>query len=393
MLNFEPLQYFMEHMMLGRTPGNAVEVYLKGERVFQYACGYSDWENQIPLNGSELYNIYSCSKVSTVTAALQLVERGLCKLDDPLYAYIPEFKQMYIKSEDGVREAKNPILLRHLFTMTSGLTYNTQSEGFQKAREITGGQMDTLETMRCIAMDPLSFEPGEHWQYSLSHDMLGAVVQAITGKKFRDYMRENIFEPLQMNETCYHHTPETLARTAQQYQFVAEGGQVPSSVLERQSGNGENKGTFQNIGKENTMNAGPEYDSGGASVITSVSDYAKFTAALANYGMGITGERILKPETVEMMRQNQLNPVQLQDLHKWRQLAGCGYGLGVRTHMSKEESGVCGNLGEFGWGGAAGATVIIDPEIGLGVFYAQHIQYPREEYYQPRLRDIVYRCL
>ena len=131
-------------MMLGRTPGNAVEVYLGGKRVFQHACGYSDWENQIPLSGTELYNIYSCSKVATVTAAMQLVEKGLCKLEDPLYAYIPEFKEMYIKTETGLKKAKNPITLRHLFTMTSGLTYNMESEGFQKAREKTQGQMDTL---------------------------------------------------------------------------------------------------------------------------------------------------------------------------------------------------------------------------------------------------------
>ena len=391
-MDFSALQNFMDHMAQTRTPGNAVEVYLHNQLVFRYACGYSDLENRIPLTGDEMYNIYSCSKVATVTAGAQLLERGAFLLTDPLYAYMPEFKEMYVRTADGhVEKARNPIRIGDLFSMTAGFTYDTQSEGFQKARRLTGGKMDTVDTIRCMASDPLSFEPGTHWQYSLCHDVLAAVISVISGKKFRDYMKDNIFEPLGMENTVYHHTSETLKRTAQLYTFVGEDGVVADLVEAQKSGNATT-GYFKNIGKNVSYILGEEYDSGGAGIITTVSDYAKFAAALGNGGMGITGERILSPYTVNLMRINRLGAEQLRDFN-WSQLAGCGYGLGVRTHMDPAKSGLICNLGEFGWGGAAGASVIVDPDIGLGVFYAQHTQNPREGYYQPRLRNLVYTCL
>jgi len=137
---------------------------------------------------------------------------------------------------------------------------------------------------------------------------------------------------------------------------------------------------------------GEEYDSGGAGIITNVTDYAKLMAALAGFGLSANGERILSAQSVELMRTNQLTPEQMKD-YNWRQCAGCGYGLGVRTHMDPAKSGLVCSIGEFGWGGAAGATAIVDPSRQLGVFYAQHCLSPREEYYQPRLRNVVYTCL
>ena len=127
-------------------------------------------------------------------------------------------------------------------------------------------------------------------------------------------------------------------------------------------------------------------------VTTTVSDYVKLAAALANYGMGVTGERILSPCTVELMRTNTLDENQIKTFN-WRQLAGYGYGLGVRTMIDKAAGGSNGNIGEFGWGGAAGASVYIDPSINMAAVYAKHTLNPREEYYQPRVRNVIYSCL
>jgi CubicO group peptidase (beta-lactamase class C family) len=251
--------------------------------------------------------------------------------------------------------------------------------------------MDTVETIRCIASDPLSFDPGEHWQYSIGHDVLAAVISVVSGKKFRDYMKENIFDPLEMSKTVYHHTEETLQQTAQQYCFESNCQQY-DDIVEAQKYGCSNDGYYKNVGKSVSHILGEEYDSGGAGIISSVSDYAKLAAALANYGTGLNGERILSKAAVDYMRTNRLTDEQLLDFN-WQQLKGCGYGLGVRTHMDPAISGLICNKGEFGCGGAAGASVIIDPEIGLGVFYAQHILNPREEYYQPRLRNVIYACL
>ena len=330
--------------------------------------------------------------MTTVTAATQLLERGKFLLTEPLYEYIPEYKEMYVKKEDGsIVKAQNHITIGDLFTMTAGLSYNRSSDGIRKARELTGGKMDTVTVAKCIAMDPLLFEPGTHWAYSLGHDVPAAVVSVVTGQKFRDYVKENIFDPLDMKESVYHHTEETLKRTATQYSFVSEGNE-DFDIVEAQKYGRAKEGVFKDVGKGVSHIMGEEYDSGGAGIITTVADYAKLMAALANYGMGLTGERILSQYSVDLMRTNRLNETQLKDFN-WRQLKGCGYGLGVRTHIRPDQSGVISSLGEFGWGGAAGATAIIDPSIKLGVFYAQHTLNPREEYYQPRLRNVVYSCL
>ncbi len=391
-MDFTALKNFMDYMTRERSPGNAVAVYLDNKLVFRYESGYADWENKIALTGDEMVNIYSCSKVATVTAGLQLLERGAFLLSDPLYEYIPEFREMYIEDKNGnLHRAQNPIKVGDLFTMTAGFTYNTNTEGFQKARKLTGGAMDTVEVIRCMASDPLSFEPGTHWQYSLCHDVLAALVSVISGKKFREYMSENIFEPLEMDSCVYHQTSETISRTAQQYTFIgAEGEQT--DIVEAQKHGTESIGYFKNIGKSNGYILGEEYDSGGAGIITTVGDYAKLTAALAGGGMGINGNRILSSYSVDLMRTNRLDNEQMKD-YSWPALAGCGYGLGVRTHIDPVKSGLLCSLGEFGWGGAAGATVIVDPKIRLGVFYAQHMLAPREEWYQPRLRNVVYSCL
>lgn len=391
-MDFKNLKNFMDYMAAERTPGNTAIVYKDGKKVFEYSSGYSDLESKTPLNGDELFNIYSCSKITTVTAAMQLLERGKFLLSDPLCEYIPEFKDMYVKTKDGeLIKAKNTITIANLFNMTAGFTYNMDSEGFKRARELTNGKMNTVEVIKCMASDPLSFEPGEHWQYSLCHDVLAAVVEVVSGKKFREYVKDNIFAPLDMNESYYHHTDETLKRTASQYSFVPKG-EKDFDIVEAQMHGDSDEGAFKNVGKNVSHILGEEYDSGGAGIITTVQDYAKLMAALANYGVGLNGERIISKYAIVLMRTNTLGETQLRDFN-WEQLVGYGYGLGVRTHMNKAKSGQMSGIGEFGWGGAAGATAIIDPEINLGVFYAQHTLNPREGHYQPRLKNVVYSCL
>lgn len=391
-MDFINLKNFLDFMAAERTPGNAVEVFLNGRQVFKYACGYSDLETGKPMTGEEMFNIYSCSKITTVTAGLQMLERGKFILSDPLYDYIPEFKEMYIKTAEGNSvKAENPITIGDLFTMTAGFSYNFDTDGFRKARELTGGKMDTVETIRCIASDPIHFEPGTHWQYSICHDVLAGLISVISGQKFRDYVKDNIFNPLHMTESVYHHTEETLARTASQYTFVPPSGEI-TDIVEAQRSGRDTHGTFQKKDKGNHHILGEEYDSGGAGIITTVSDYEKLLAALANGGLGLNGERILSAYSIELLKTNRLKPELMKD-YNWNAKVGCGYGLGVHTHMSPAESGLISNIGEFGWGGAAGASAIVDTKVNLAVFYVQHTLNPREEYYQSRLRNVVYSCL
>lgn len=389
-MDFSILKEFLDSLTAWRIPGNNVSVYIDNKEVFSYCSGYEDYENKIPMTGDKLINIYSCSKIATVVAALRLLEEGKFKLDDPLYAFIPEYKVMNIQDNNGeIRQAKKQITLRHLFTMTAGLTYNLKSPAISKARELTGGKMNTLTVAKCIAADPLSFEPGESWQYSLCHDVLAAVVEVVSGKKFRDYVTESIFLPLGMNDSVYH-SKDILDRVAKQYEF--QNLNETDIVLLQASDLSLDGGRLINVSKKCEHVLGDEYDSGGAGITTSVSDYSKLLAALANGGIGPTGERILLPETIELLRTNQLNENTMKNFD-WPQLKGYGYGLGVRTMLDVEKSGFLGNRGEFGWGGAAGANALVDPSLKLSMFYAHHMLNPQEAYYQPRLRNALYACL
>ena len=389
-MNFDKLKSFMNDLTEWRIPGNSVVVYKDNQKVFSYSSGYSNIEKEIEMNGSEYINIYSCSKPITVTAAMQLYEKGKFLLSDPLYEYIPEYKEMYVKTETGeLVKADKPITIWNLFTMTAGFSYNHDVKAFEKAKEMTDGKMDTLTSIKCYAEEPLCFNPGEKWQYSMCHDVLGGFVEAVSGKKFRDYVQENIFEPLEMTNSFYHNDG-IKDKMAEQYMFNVGN---EKDIVKLQSSKNRDGGYVENVGKNVRIHVmGVEYDSGGAGITTTVEDYGKFAAALANGGTGINGEQIISRATIDLIRTNQLSEIQLKDF-SWPQLNGYGYGLGVRTMLDRVKGGSNGSVGEFGWGGAAGATLLVDPDIRLGVFYAHHMLNPQEEYYQPRLRNVVYSCL
>ena len=149
------------------VPGFDLAVYRDGECILRHTNGYNDVENKVKMNGRERYNIYSCSKVITCVAALQLYEKGLFDLEDKLSDYMPEFKEMTVNTEEGIKKAEKPILIKHLFEMTAGFSYDCDSPSLLKAIEETNGKAPTRKVMEYLAMEPLLFEPGERWDYSL----------------------------------------------------------------------------------------------------------------------------------------------------------------------------------------------------------------------------------
>lgn len=384
-MNFEYMKNFMNSLTEWIIPGNSVVIYKDGKKVFEYSSGYSDLEKKIKKTGEEQLYIYSCSKVATVTAALQLYEQGKFLLSDPLYEYLPEFKKMYVKDGDRIKAAENPITIRDLFTMTAGLSYATNTPAFEKARKLTDGKMDTRTVIKCLAEEPLLFEPGARWNYSLCHDALAVLAEVVSGMRFSEYMKKYIFEPLDMNNS-YYHTPNDVI-ISPQYIYEIQDTKNIVELQQKEHTIGVVKRAYGN-----ELVFGENYDSGGAGIITTVDDYAKFAAALANSGTGLNNNRILSSATVKLMKTNQLNEAQRKTMN-WRRLRGYGYGLGVRTLIDKAESGSNSSIGEIGWGGAAGATIIADTEEKVALFYAHHMLNPQEEYYQPRLRNVLYSCL
>jgi len=226
-----------------------------------------------------------------------------------------------------------------------------------------------------MANKVLCFEPGTRYRYSLCHDVLGALIEVWSGQKLGDYMQENVFAPLGMNNTFFGlpKDEERLARMATLYDHDLQNGREPKRLPL----------SCPYILTE-------EYQCGGAGLVSCTEDYALFLDALACGGVGKSGNRILKEETVRLMGTNQLSGQSLDDFHELR--VGYGYGLGVRTHMEPEVSGSLSPVGEFGWDGAAGGFSMVDTENKLSLTYFQHSHSWSVEM-QGKMRNALYACL
>ena len=380
-MNFQPLKDFMDNYipMLG-VPGTDIVIYKDHEEIFRYQSGFDSITEGTPLRPDALYYMYSCTKVATCVAATQLIERGEILASDPVYAYLPEYADIKVRHvrPDGrveIKSAKNVLKIEHLLTMTAGLDYNLQRPGILRAIERTGGRAPTLDIVRALAEDPFDFEPGTKYQYSLCLDVIGGLVELVSGMSLGDYFKENIFEPLGMDETSFNLTEDRLARLATQYQFNALTG-------ERE----ELPKTY------NPFVFGTEYHSGGAGLISSVKDQILLADALANDGVGKNGNRILSKAGVELMSANHLSPSCLEDFRNIGQVKGYGYGYGVRTNMDPAYGGNLSPVGEFGWDGARGSYFSCDPKNRVAFFYAEHMG-GLHPVILPRLRNVVYSCL
>lgn len=379
-MNFEPLKGFLDYYlpMLG-IPGSDTSVYVGHDEVFRHSSGFDSIALQTPVRRNALYNIYSCTKIATAVAAMQLIERGEIVVTDPVYAYFPEYKDICVKVEnfDGsfdVRPANNIMLIKHLLTMTSGIDYNFERPGILRVKARTAGKSPTLDIARAIAEDPLDFEPGERYRYGLSLDVLGGIIELVSGMPLGEYMNENIFKPLGMKNTFFGFREERRADMATQYNYDA--------VLK----------IAREIPPEDNITVfGSEYESGGGGLISCVDDYILLADALTHLGVGKNGNRILSKSAVNLMRKNQLSTEQLAQFQEGFK-SGYGYGFGVRTNMNPEVSGNLSPVGEFGWDGMRLCYFSSDPERRVSVFHAEHMG-AFHGIVIPRLRNLVYSCL
>ncbi len=376
--NFKRADLFLDGLCGSLVPSNDLIIMKDHRLLHRYICGCSDWETQSPPSEDTLYFMYSASKPITCTAALMLWERGLFSLDDPLYLYLPEFRDMLVTftDTDGKkknRPARSPILIRHLFSMTAGLNYNTEAAPIREARTKYAPECPTREIVRAIAKVPLSFDPDERWQYSLCHDVLAALAETVAGVPFRKFVSDNIFAPLKMENSYFGYDSSILPRIAPQYMYY------------------DDEKAFRPVEKENEYIFGSEYDSGGAGIISTTEDMARFADMLACGGTAPDGTVLIRENTVRMMSTNALSEEKLASFD-WSQYRGYSYGLGVRTLITKE-FGALSSIGEFGWAGAAGAYMLCDPTEHLSIFCARHMLNNKEPLITPTLRNLVYECL
>lgn len=301
--------------------------------------------------GKDKLLMFSCTKPVTAVCAMQLVERGMISLEDKLVDYLPAFAESYFVDENGQRQVVGgDITLRHLLTMSAGLDYNLMRkpavlELIEKHPDATTEQM-----VDAIAQSPLNFRPGERFLYSLCLDVLARVIEVVSGKRFSEYVRENVFVPLGMNDSGFRiDDPDRMLPL-----FTGEKGFVEPKPCSNAY-----------------LVPATEYDSGGAGMVGTAADYAKFAVALANGGVGANGNRIISAESIQRMHQVEICVDDLKCEFTCVQGADYSYGLGVRTRIRPTEWGL--SVGEFGWDGAAGTYLMVDPVKHISVVIGMHL--------------------
>jgi len=352
------------------VPACECVVYIDHQKVFYHAAGFSDIGKLKPAGPSDTYFIYSFTKLFTATLTMRMIEKGLLKLSDPVEKFLPAWKKATVRQVDRVIPSPVKPTVFHLLTMTAGLNYSLTAAPIQKLL----AKFPETATLRmladCLADEPLDFVPGERYQYSLCHDLLGAVLEAAGGASFAELMQESVFCPLGLTSTTFFPTRSHLENMSQPYQRDV------------------NTDTYLPLPKSNPFVFSPHFASGGAGLLSTSSDLILLCDALACGGTAASGERILSEESILLMRKDHLTAEQKKDYVNFKPLP-YSYGLGVRTLTA--DTGKA-KAGEFGWDGAAGAYNLMDQKRRLSLVYTQNILDHGMSFAEihPALRDLIY---
>ena len=366
----------------GQIAGCSAKIMRNDEVCFQGNFGYADIEKEIKISDNTIFPIASMSKVVTVVGIMRLYEQGMFKLWDPVSEYLPGFKKPKIALEkpDGsyeIVDAKGEVTMRQLFTMTSGVPYPSEDTAAGRIRiEKEKEYMDsgkpipgTVDYCNLVGQLPLAFEPGEKWMYGFSIDVLGAVIEVLTGKTLGEYLKKNIFDPLGMTRTGFYVRPDKHSRIATLYHI--NEGMTPAA--------------------RDYPASKPAFESGGGGLFTTVKDYSRFAQMLLHGGT-LDGVRILGRKTVDLIATDHLTPEQ-RKTDSWDTQRGYGYGLGVRVMTNPELADINGSVGEWGWDGAFGNWFCVDPKENLTCVYLT-TNLPGDHYrFIPKLMASMYASL
>jgi CubicO group peptidase (beta-lactamase class C family) len=342
-----------------KIPGSVALIARHGKIAYLKSYGLSDIEAGTPMRNDALFRIASMSKAVTTTAAMMLYEEGYFLLNDPLSKFIPEFRDMKVIVPDSTGKpykiipVKGPITIRHLLNHTAGFTYGGGLQAdFYKNAGMTVGLTPTQgtigEMIKKLAGLPLISQPGEEFRYGMSIDVLGYLVEVVSGMPLDKFMENRIFGPLGMKETCFILPKEKLPRLARLYRLNSRG------ILEKDP-------------VDPVYLCTQTYFSGGAGLVSTAGDYLQFAQMILNKGQ-LNGVRLLSRKTVELMTENSIG-----DLYPpFRETSGdkFGYGFGIRTERGKYDE--LESLGIIGWDGAFHTRMWIDPKEDLiGIFMIQ----------------------
>lgn len=395
-----------EQVSGGRLAGCSVMIGRRGHIAHLEAAGYADMEAKVPFTEDTIVRIYSMTKAITTVAAMQLYERGCFQLDDPVAKYIPAFGKtpVWCGGElSNTQSQETPMTVRHLITHTSGLTYgfmqtNVVDAAYRESDiEIPGGGGSLEDIVLRIAEIPLICQPGTQWNYSVSTDVLGRLVEVWSGLSLAEYFAGEILGPLQMHATGFHVQAEHQERFAALYAPLS-GGDL-SNVGRTPADNPAERGglKLQESARRSRFLSPADAHSGGGGLTGSIGDYGRFCQMLLNGGE-LDGARILGRKTVQYMRLNHLpdnKDMAAMGQPVWSETSydGIGFGLGFAVVIDPVKAHIVTSVGEHHWGGAASTFFWLDPEEDLFVvFFTQLI--PSSTYpIRRELRTAVYQTL
>ena len=344
----------------GKLAGAQVQVAHRGEVALRHTVGRADVASDRPLGDDAIYRIYSMTKPITSIALMQLYEQGRVLLEDPVSAHIPEFAEMQVftggtPTAPKVRPAQTAMTVKDVLTHASGLTYGFFFQNNLDAMYREDGLGDfqlpdyTLEEgMRRLATKPLAFDPGTAWNYSMSTDVCGRLVEVISGMGLDEYFAEHITGPLGMADTTFHVPADKKHRFTSNYALTPD---EPLLIVD----------SFD----ASPYLSPPVFLSGGGGLVGTVDDYQRFVDMLLNGGE-LDGQRIIGRKTLEYMTINHLPEGKTlnelgQSLFSEAVMEGMGFGLGFSTLVDPARNGAVSSGGEFAWGGAASTAFWVDP--------------------------------
>ena len=377
-----------------RLPGCSVLINYNNEEVYYYETGLSDLKRKKNINRDSIFRIYSMTKPLTSMGIMLLLEEGKIKIEDEVEKYIPEWKDLSVYQSGSIENLiteppKRKMIIHDLLTHRSGLTYHFNESAIAQLYLDKGvtiarspEKLSPDEYIKIISDIPLEFSPGEYFNYSISTDILGFIIERISGMTLEEYLSEKIIDPLGMNDTTFHIDKSKLDRLSSCYiydeiadKYILQDDSIETSYLEK-----------------------PRSFSGGGGLLSTIDDYMKFCNLIQNNGSTVK-ENIIGSRTLDYMMSNQLNYG--EDLHqigkgRWgkEEFKGVGFSLGGSVVIDPVENMSIRSKGEFAWGGAASTAFWIDKKENISVvFMTQMLSFPYSDSLRKELRTLVYQAL
>ena len=371
------------------TMGALCIVTKDNKEEYYYESGLRDKDAGLPFTRNTLCSMYSLTKVVTSVAMMILIEEGKISINDPVSKFLPAFENMKVTNPDGsISDSKATLTVENLLNMTSGLPYPNAGEKPSEAgsMKIMNEVISKMRTDKAYSLRefadmyaeiPLSFEPFAKWEYGVSADILGAIVEVVSGMKYDDFLNERVFGPLGMNDTGFYVPEDKIDRFSKKYLDTPEG-LVEYTRLELCVDPVPTK-------KESLV-------LGGAGLISTADDYLKLMMMLLNKGE-YNGVRILSENTVKFMTTPRLNEAQKKSMHEWESLAGFSYGNLLRILEEPGKSRSMGSVGEYGWDSYTGCYAANIPEYNMNILVMMQRPESGTGPYIHRIRNVVFSAI